>query len=207
MIDKVLVYCWFGGNPKPRLIQNCLDSWKKIIPEYPLIEINESNFDIESYRYVKQAYRQKKWAFCSDVARFDWLNKNSGITIDADVECIKPFPEDMLNNRAFTSKESAGRWISAVIASESNHPWVERILRYYIKHDFIYDPSKICNTTIIDEINHRLYERIQGNVIYLRDQVAIYPSEYLEAKDWSTGKKNVTHNTITCHNYTASWVK
>lgn len=206
-MNKIIVYCWFGNNPKPKLIQNCLNSWKRICPECPLIEINESNFDIESYKYVKQAYQQKKWAFCSDVARFDWLSKNSGITIDADVECIKPFPEEMLLNRAFTSKESAGRWISAVIASEANHPWVNRILRYYIKHDFIYDPKNVCNTSIIHDINYKLYEKHDRDIIYLKDGVAIYPSEFLEAKDWSTGKKNITHNTITCHNYTASWIK
>lgn len=30
-IPKVIHYCWFGNNPKPKVIQNCIESWKKIV--------------------------------------------------------------------------------------------------------------------------------------------------------------------------------
>lgn len=30
MIPKIIHYCWFGRGEKPKKIQNCIDSWKKI---------------------------------------------------------------------------------------------------------------------------------------------------------------------------------
>ncbi|MBR1676348.1 MAG: glycosyl transferase, partial [Clostridia bacterium] len=47
MIPKVIHYCWFGGNPLPKLAKKCIKSWKKYCPDYKIIEWNESNLDIE----------------------------------------------------------------------------------------------------------------------------------------------------------------
>lgn len=38
MIPKVINYCWFGGNPKPELIEKCIASWRKNCPDYEIIE-------------------------------------------------------------------------------------------------------------------------------------------------------------------------
>lgn len=46
MIPKVINYCWFGGNPKPELIEKCIASWRKNCPDYEIIEWNESNYDV-----------------------------------------------------------------------------------------------------------------------------------------------------------------
>ena len=55
MIPKKIHYCWFGGTPLSELAQKCIDSWQKYCPDYEIIEWNEKNFDIESYRYAKEA--------------------------------------------------------------------------------------------------------------------------------------------------------
>ena len=55
-IPKVLHYCWFGGAPKPKNIQNCIRSWKKYCPDYEIIEWNEQNFDVSQSLYTRQAY-------------------------------------------------------------------------------------------------------------------------------------------------------
>ena len=49
MIDKVIHYCWFGGNQKSDLINRCIESWKKYCPDYQIIEWNESNFDVYDF--------------------------------------------------------------------------------------------------------------------------------------------------------------
>jgi len=206
MINKTIMYSWFGNNKKPSLIEKCIDSWKCIIPDYMIVEINEQNWDITKYTYAKEAYYQKKYAFVSDVCRYDWLLENSGITLDADIEIIKPFSEDILSQRAFTSLETAGRWISAVIASEANHPWVKRILKYYKQNKFIYDPNNICNTSIIHDINKSWYKETRDNVIYLHEDVAIYSRDYFECKNWDNGKIELTKNSYSIHHYTASWL-
>ena len=67
MIPKVIHYCWFGGNEKSEIILKCIDSWKKMLPDYEIIEWNESNFDVTFSPFAEAAYKAKKWAFVSDV--------------------------------------------------------------------------------------------------------------------------------------------
>ncbi len=207
MIPKRIAYCWFGGNEKPKLIQRCIDSWKKIVPDYEIIELNENNCDIESINYAKQAYEQKKWAFVSDVMRFVWLKENSGITLDADIQMIQPFSDEILSNSAFTSQESSGKWISAVIASEKDHVWVNKVLKFYQQNNFEYNPQKITNTVILDKINRSWYEKKVNDVIYLYGGVAIYPRHYFECKSWATGQIELSKDSYCIHHYTASWIE
>ena len=69
MIPKIIHYCWFGHNPKPPVIQKCIESWKKYCPDYEIIEWKEDNFDVNSIPYTADAYADKKWAFVFDYTR------------------------------------------------------------------------------------------------------------------------------------------
>ena len=70
MIPKTIHYCWFGRNPKPRLLKKCINSWEKFCPDYQIVEWNEDNFDLSTTpAFVQQAYKNKKWAFVSDFVR------------------------------------------------------------------------------------------------------------------------------------------
>lgn len=86
MIPKVIHYCWFGGNPKPEIVEKCIASWRKFCPDWEIIEWNESNYDVEKIPFVKEAYKAKKWAFVSDFARLDVVYAAGGIYHDTDVE-------------------------------------------------------------------------------------------------------------------------
>ena len=100
MIPKVIHYCWFGNNPKPKMVKKCINSWKKYCSDYEIIEWNENNFDVNYCDYVKEAYEAKKWAFVSDFARL-WIIYNcGGIYLDTDVEIIRNLDE-LLNDKAF----------------------------------------------------------------------------------------------------------
>ena len=88
-IPKVIHYCLFGIGSKPRLVIKCIDSWKKHLPEYKIIEWNEENFDINTNIYTKQAYQVKKYAFVSDFVRLHVLYEHGGIYMDTDVEVLK----------------------------------------------------------------------------------------------------------------------
>ena len=112
MIPKIIHYCWFGGNPLPALTQECIASWRKYLPDYEIWEWREEaslpalpnresaspkretladkvmGFDVDSIPYTAEAYRQKKYAFVSDYARFYIIYKYGGIYFDTDVEVI-----------------------------------------------------------------------------------------------------------------------
>ena len=68
-IPKIIHYCWFGNNPKPRLVKKCIKSWKKYLPDYEIREWNDSHLNLIDLKYVKEAYEAKKYAFVSDVFR------------------------------------------------------------------------------------------------------------------------------------------
>ena len=79
-VPKIIHYCWFGGNPKPKLAEKCIKSWKKFCPDYQIIEWNEENFDVSAApEYVCQAYAAKRWAFVTDYVRLKAMTEMGGI--------------------------------------------------------------------------------------------------------------------------------
>ena len=69
MIPKIIHYCWLSNNPYPEEIVNCINSWKKYLPDYQLMLWNVESCEIESAMWVKQAYATKKYAFASAYLR------------------------------------------------------------------------------------------------------------------------------------------
>lgn len=107
MIPKIIHYCWFGGNPESEDVLRCLASWRKFLPDYEIRRWDESNYAIEGCgcQYVRDAYREKKWAFVSDYARLDIVCRYGGIYLDTDVEVIRSF-DDLLGESMFCGFES-----------------------------------------------------------------------------------------------------
>lgn len=91
MIPKIIHYCWFGRGEMPKQALQCIESWKRIMPNYELKEWTENNFDIDSNLYVKQAYEARKFAFVTDYVRLYALYTEGGIYMDTDVEALKPY--------------------------------------------------------------------------------------------------------------------
>lgn len=80
MIPKLIHYCWFGGNPKPEIVEKCIASWKRVCPGWEIVEWNESNYDISKSQFMQEAYALKKWGFVPDCARFDIIYQMGGIS-------------------------------------------------------------------------------------------------------------------------------
>lgn len=59
MIPKIIHYCWFGHNPKPEIVNKCIESWQKFCPDYEIREWNEENFDYTQCQYAADAYKEK----------------------------------------------------------------------------------------------------------------------------------------------------
>ena len=43
-----------GGKKTPS-VRRCIDSWKKVMPDYEIKEWNERNFDLNSVAWTKEA--------------------------------------------------------------------------------------------------------------------------------------------------------
>ena len=209
-IPKIIHYCWFGGNKKSKLIEKCIESWKKYCPDYEIIEWNEKNFDINKNLYIKQAYASKKWAFVTDYVRLDVVYHYGGIYLDTDVELIKSL-DDLLQYNAFLASENnkliaTGLGFGAV----KNNKIIKLIMDSYKDIPFIseYDGTMdltACttrNTTTLEEIYGNLSEKMNS---FIDDNVILLGKEYLCPFDVHTGSMKKTKNTYGIHWYNASW--
>lgn len=137
MIPKVIHYCWFGGNPKPELVERCIASWKTYCPNWKIIEWNESNYDVKKIPYLEEAYQAGKWAFVSDYARLDIIFHSGGVYLDTDVELFAE-PTEWLDYDASFAFET-GRVINTGLgfAAEKGSQVVSEMMKSYDNAHFI----------------------------------------------------------------------
>lgn len=93
MIPKIIHYVWLGGGAKTPSVKRCIESWKKTMPDYQIKEWNESNFDLDSVVWTKEAIQKKKWSLASDYIRHYAIYTEGGIYMDTDVMVYKSFDE------------------------------------------------------------------------------------------------------------------
>ena len=209
MIPQIIHYCWFGRGQMPDLAQKCLASWKTYLPDYEIMLWNEDNFDITAYQYAEEAYKERKFAFVSDVCRLHVLKEFGGIYLDTDVEFIKPLPDTFLNYNAFTGFED--HLVAAgIIGSVKNGKWVGDLLTFYNNKSFYLPNGNLDIIPITELITDYLCSEkgVLANNAYqnIEGYCAIYPSEYFYPKSWKTLALKITPHTYCIHHFAGSWI-
>ena len=156
MIPKIIHLCWLSGDPYPRKIQDCLDSWKKHLPSYEIILWDTKRFNIHEVPWVEQAFNTKKYAFAADYIRLYALYHHGGIYLDSDVEILKSL-DNFLELPYFVGAETSGTIEAAILGAEKGCDWIKCCLDYYegrnfIREDGSYDIRmlpEILNETIL----------------------------------------------------------
>ena len=214
MIPKIIHYCWFGGNPLPELAQKCIASWRKYLPDYEIKQWDESNFDVNIIPYTAEAYKQKKYAFVSDYARFWILYKYGGIYFDTDVEVIRPMDEIIAkgNFMGFEKDHKLGDAISVApglgLGVNPGLGLIQELLEYYQNLQFTFNPNGKDQVTIVGITTDILLKHGLKYVPGIQNvaDVTIYPSEYFCPINITTKRLHITKNTCTIHHYAASWM-
>lgn len=208
MIPKVIHYCWFGKGKKPELAIRCIDSWKKVLPEYEIVEWNEDNFDLNLYPYVKEAYDNRKFAFVTDVVRLYALYNYGGIYMDTDVEVLLPL-DDFLHHHAFSGFEDDENIPTGIMASEKGGKWAKINLDYYNDKHFILEDGSLDLTTNVQTITKiMLPYGLQRNNTYqdFENLITFYPKDYFCPKSHVDLKLRLTNNSHTIHHFAGSWI-
>ena len=207
-IPKKIHYCWFGGKQLPKAVIENINSWKKYCPDYEIIEWNEKNYDIKKNKYMYQAYKNKIWGFVPDYARLDIIYNEGGIYLDTDVELIKSL-DPLLEYDAFMGFEddihvSPGLGFGA----KKHHNTIRQLRDMYNDYSFIKEdgktnrkPSPQYNTEFL--LKHGL---VCGNTRQRVADIEIFPKDFFCPIDFSTGRKNITENTISIHKFEMSWI-
>lgn len=204
MIPRKIHYCWFGNSPLPSDVKRCMKTWRKFCPDYEIMRWDESNFDVNSHPFMRQAYVCKKWAFVSDYARLKIIYENGGIYLDTDVELIKPL-DDLMGYTAFFGCQAephnvaTGLGFGAVKHAEI----VQKMMDIYeeVNFDFV-NPEK-CACPPLNMIAFRNLGYEYSDKIQVIDGIAIFPARYFDPLN--SREFNLCDETISIHHYSATW--
>lgn len=206
-IPRIIHYCWFGCNPKPKLAEKCIKSWGKYCPDYQIIEWNEDNFDVSTApRYVQQAYKAKRWAFVTDYVRLRALTEMGGVYMDTDVEVVKSL-DPYLKQEAFAGFESLKGVQTGLLACRKGFPLFEEFLRHYDTASFLREDGTPDTTTNVEVLTNLCRQRgLQMNDKFqVVEGLAVYPREVFCPVDFDTMKLKRTRKTVTIHWFSGSW--
>ena len=207
MIPKIIHYCWFGRGQMPELALHCIESWHKFMPDYRYKLWNEDNFDLNSNKYVREAYSAQKYAFVTDYVRLFALYTEGGIYMDTDVEVLKPY-DDLLGLTGFTGYEGSKFMppVTGTMASEAGGQWVKEQLEAYSGLHFLREDGSLDTTTNTVRISAIMRKGgfIQDGKRSQYKDMHIFPSEYFCPRQ-TTGEFFLTENTYCDHHFMGSW--
>ena len=215
MIPKIFHLCWLSGDPYPKKIEFCINSWKKYNPDYEVMLWDTNRFDVNSNPWVKEAFEAKKYAFVADYIRLYAVYNFGGIYLDSDVEVIKPF-DDVLGLPYFVGSETDDNSLElAAFGAEKGLPWVKTAMDYYENRHFLKEDGSM-EIEVQPLVMHRhLSSPYEWTPIQKKDQVVrddgklfVFPCDWFSAHPFSDKggcEYRITRHTHSIHHYAGQW--
>lgn len=210
-INKIIHSFWFSDDKKPNYYKKCIDSWKRYCPDYEIKEWNSNNYDYSKNRYMIQAYKYKKWAYVSDVARLDVVYNYGGIYLDMDVELLKPL-DPLLYLKCFFAKDSYGRIdLGSGFGAAVRHPLVGKLLKKYDNVDFWNGEGTPMSKDLINQptfllpVLEKEGYRKDAYIQYLEDAVCLSPEFFRVINDRTMSSRNFSGYEYGIHWHQAGW--
>lgn len=227
MIPKIIHYSWISSDEKPELVQWCMASWKKFLPDYEIILWDAERIRQEiSSVFVDEAIANRKWAFAADYVRIYAVYTYGGVWLDSDVEVKMNFDSFLSASKLFIGQEAAlffadenayrnTHLTAHCFGAEPSHPFLKRCLQYYKDRHFKTSEDQTLPDSlrfdqrllpsIMSLIASEMGYNMQG-VAYNQKQVVgteemhIYPSWYFDAP-----KKLWQKDVFCIHHCMMSW--
>lgn len=209
MIPKIIHYCWFGGKSKTKFNLACIDTWRRKLPSYKIIEWNEQNFPITYNQYVQEAYENRKYAFVSDVARLYALSNMGGIYFDTDIEVRRSLDDYLDKGKVIMSFESNKVVMTGFLAAEKENFFITKWLHTYDSIKFIANNGKFDvtpNTFRVSDMLKNYGLKYTGDYQELNGGILIYPKEIFGAYDVDNSGYVITKDTVLVHHCKNSWM-
>ena len=204
MIPKIIHCIWFGKGEMNDRAKLCMESWKRIMPDYEIKIWTEDDFEMNSMiglnDFMKQSYNSKKYAYTADVARLYVLYTYGGIYMDTDVEVYKPLDE-FLDQEGFIGFEDTNYLSTAVIGAEKGNQVLRYLGNFYncidfkeypVWTDYIkYQETSPCIVSNLMELLGLNRNNTEQEIKHFK----IYPNNYFHTKDEG----------YTYHSFNGSW--
>ena len=203
MIPRIIHYVWLGDAPKPQLVLDCIESWRRFCPGWEIREWGDDFARTVDCRYVREALMHRKWAFAADWIRLHVLEKFGGFYLDTDMEMRRPFDEFLKERFVISWERMNGRTNlnCGVIGSEANLVVVRRLLDAYRELAFVKEDGELDMTPnavrLLDVFAECWGVRPSDghDTVRFADGCVIFPSTYFLPEDG-----------YTFHHYAATWL-
>lgn len=186
----------------PEHIRAWIDSWSRFEPTVEVLGWDAEDCGCRGFAYFDKAIGAGQWAFAADYARLRKLYEQGGIYLDTDIELHAPIVAELSKARLTLSFEK-NCVQGCIIASESRHPFIGRLLDRYDSDvdvgDKTVEPKSIVTRItdlLIDEYGLRTCfgERV------LAEGIRVVPANRFLV-DMHDGQN------LAEHHYAASWTK
>ena len=200
-IPKKLHYCWFGPNPLPIVVENCLKTWNKYNPDYEIIKWDESNSPMD-HPFVDSAYKTRKFAFVSDYVRLWAVYNFGGIYLDTDMYIIKNL-DNFLESKCFFGYENKEKSLinAGVFGAIEKNRFIKILMNYYDDKIFTFNQ---LSSFVIPKIITQQFKHIDGEEVKIYEYDFFYPLPY-EDRNNNDFLDYVTPNTYAIHLWDMSW--
>ena len=211
MIPKIIHLCWLSGDPYPPLIKDCIESWKRHLPDYEIWLWDTKRFDVKSVLWTKQAYECRKYAFAADYIRLYALYHYGGIYLDSDIFVYKSF-DDLLDLSYFIGEDFIHLFEPAVIGCEPYNPWIAQVMKRYEERAFILPDGKYDMTALPIVFRQQLEGKWQFNLVNKIDEFSnkdgimnVFRYDFFNSRDY-IGEVRF-QNSYCSHCFLGSWLK
>ena len=212
MIPKIIHFCWLSDDPYPQEIQRCLDSWKKILPDYEIWKWDRKRFDINSVPWTKEAFESKKYAFAADYIRLYALYNYGGIYLDSDVLMYKSF-NPLLNLPYFIGTDMIGYFEPAIIGAEKGISFIGDVLDYYNGKHFVNNNGVLATDVPLPGIFYNVlknaysFKKVSIGETYEDDGKIMRVFSHKEFNGRNSVKIQQYKESFCSHNFVGSWYK
>ena len=172
------------------------------------MEWNEKTFDINSNKFVKEAYEKGMYAFVSDYVRVYALYNYGGIYLDTDVEVRKSF-NDLLNNDSIWGFEEKNFIATSTIGACKKNKLIKEFLDSYNDKSFVKKDGTVdtlTNVAIVSKMVKDLGINLDGTYQKIDGVATFYPQEYFSPYDYINCYMKDGKNTYAVHHYYKSWL-
>ena len=122
VIPKIVHFCWISGDPYPKDVQDCINSWHRYLPDYKFVLWDRKK--VESIpnlpSIIKDELEQNHYVFVSDYIRHYAVYMYGGWYFDSDILLLKPISNYIRSFNFVTSLEDTRNYYLANPIKEKN---------------------------------------------------------------------------------------
>ena len=202
--------CWFSNDEYPVEIKVCLDSWKRVLPDYTIKRWTYEDAEAIGCEFINQALKMKKWAFAADVVRFYAVYEMGGIYMDSDIFLYRRFDELIPKDGFATFNEDPWKrerfgLQAAFFMGEKGNAFCKAMVDFYNGRQFVREDGTLDETIspmLMLGVAEKMGYKNVDNEQHL-EGLTVYPTYLL-----SPTKSYPRHpNAIGVHRIYGSWRK